>query len=148
MTAALLEAPPIAAEPNKDNLRLWVADLRSGKFKQGKGGLRIRPTSDTVRHCCLGVACETAIANGVPLTIRNRAYDDAFVDDESGDEWSGSLPPVVSKWLGIESDNIVWGSSDANASPNNAIGANDSYNWSFEKIADKLEEHFGLVPDA
>lgn len=147
MTAALLEAPPIAAEPNKDNLRKWVADLRSGKFKQGKGGLRIRPTSDTVQHCCLGVACETAIANGVPLRIKVRGYDDAFVS-EDGEEWSGALPPVVQEWLGIDSDNITWGPLNSDTMPNNAIGANDSYNWSFEKIADKLEEHFGLVPNA
>lgn len=35
-------------------LHRWIDALRSGKFKQGRGRLRI-PHED--RHCCLGVAC-------------------------------------------------------------------------------------------
>jgi hypothetical protein len=34
----------------------WVRALRSGKFKQGPGGLRTTPEGrEAVRYCCLGV---------------------------------------------------------------------------------------------
>jgi hypothetical protein len=33
----------------------WIADLRSGKFKQGKGYLRIQASDNSYAHCCLGV---------------------------------------------------------------------------------------------
>lgn len=35
----------------------WVAALRSGKFKQGEGQLRLNG-----KHCCLGVLCEISPA--------------------------------------------------------------------------------------
>lgn len=42
----------------------WVAALRSGKYKQGGGCLR-QELEDGYRHCCLGVACEVAIEEGL-----------------------------------------------------------------------------------
>lgn len=35
---------------------LWLAALRSGKYKQGRG--RLRSADD--KYCCLGIACEVA----------------------------------------------------------------------------------------
>lgn len=142
MSVAVLEAPSLEYDPNKDNLRKWVADLRSGKFQQGKGTLKSKD-----KFCCLGVACETAIANGVPLTVKVREHDDAYVSEDD-EEWSGALPPPVQEWLGIPGDdNITWDPGFP-GEPDNAIGANDSYGWDFNQIADRLEKHFGLVPDA
>lgn len=45
------------------NVRRWVRALRSGKYKKGKGQLRIDCGSGGYLYCCLGVACE---ALGVP----------------------------------------------------------------------------------
>ena len=42
-----------------EKAREWVAALRSGKYKQGKGALS---TED--RFCCLGVACEISKLTG------------------------------------------------------------------------------------
>lgn len=41
----------------EDFKKKWVAALRSGEYKQGKGTL-YRENNDT--HCCLGVACRIA----------------------------------------------------------------------------------------
>jgi len=39
--------------PNKEAIRKWVDALRSGKYKQATGQLRVNDS-----YCCLGVACE------------------------------------------------------------------------------------------
>ena len=48
-------------------VRLLVAALRSGQYPQARGRLAILDISRTTIQgfCCLGVACETAIGNGV-----------------------------------------------------------------------------------
>ncbi len=51
-----------------ENMRLWVAALRSGEFAQGRK--RLAQSGDggaTWRYCCLGVACELAIRHGVEV---------------------------------------------------------------------------------
>ena len=51
---------------NKRNLRAWLAALRSGKYRQGRGALR---TVDNT-YCCLGVAakvCPKTLGQGVEL---------------------------------------------------------------------------------
>lgn len=35
----------------------WMADLRSGQFKQGTGALRLQQPYDVIEYCCLGVFC-------------------------------------------------------------------------------------------
>lgn len=44
-------------------IRTWVADLRSGKFKQGRARLR-RKNADGFAYCCLGVLGEQLVAAG------------------------------------------------------------------------------------
>ena len=41
-------------EQQKENVRKWVAALRSGKYEQGQKRLR----SMSNKFCCLGVACD------------------------------------------------------------------------------------------
>lgn len=41
----------------------WVEALRSGVFTQGQSRLR-DDTGDEVKHCCLGVLCALAQAEG------------------------------------------------------------------------------------
>ena len=66
---------------NKENVKKWIAALRSGEFKQGKKRLRNLDTMGNKTYCCLGVLCEIA-------------------DIEI---WEGAvLPPVaVADWLGL-----------------------------------------------
>lgn len=56
----------------------WVAALRSGEYKQGRGALRIRNSDDSWNFCCLGVACELAGVDwrGV-LKITSRFHNNA-----------------------------------------------------------------------
>ena len=44
---------------------LWVATLRSGNYKQGKGSLR---TKDN-RCCCLGVLCDIVGRHKLTMTM-------------------------------------------------------------------------------
>jgi len=72
-----------------NNAQLWVDALKSGKFKQVKGALKLKRG-----YCCLGVACEVyqkvtghKIRKGVLYYGHNAL-----------------LPRVVQKWLGLTSD--------------------------------------------
>lgn len=138
---------------NKDNMLIFLPELRSGKYKQTKGHL-----ADESGYCCLGVACEVSIANGVQLrkTLTD-AYGGAIFDFRSGhyDVSAYSLPDVVMEWLGVPdydlkvvvtpeefevlrvailnehgtnlSEDLVWASE-----------LNDQQ-WSFSRIADAIE---------
>lgn len=44
---------------NKELKQKWVAALRSGEYKQGKGKLLYHENGET-SYCCLGVLCEVA----------------------------------------------------------------------------------------
>lgn len=47
--------------------RTWTDNLRSGKFKQGSGRLKLTPEAGEPLHCCLGVLCVIA---GLPEELR------------------------------------------------------------------------------
>lgn len=78
--------------PN-ENARKWVEALRSGEYEQGK-----RRLCRDGKHCCLGVACEVAIKNGVE--IERRDYGGTIYFDGHCD----LLPEKVREWLGLNSD--------------------------------------------
>jgi hypothetical protein len=42
----------------KEQFDTWLADLRSGNFKQGHDRLKAVDVNDVARHCCLGVLGE------------------------------------------------------------------------------------------
>src|SRR3990167_9242979 len=52
----------------------WIAALRSGKYKQGKGALHQVDRSRYHKYCCLGVLCEVV---GVERTLSSGG---SFVD--------------------------------------------------------------------
>lgn len=80
-----------------ENMRKWIAALRSGEFKQGTGTLRTH--DDT--YCCLGVACE----------LHRREVGgkwDKFVDFQNPFSYlcaRNYLPMEVMKWLGVDHNN-------------------------------------------
>lgn len=48
-----------------NRIKTWITFLRSGKYKQGKGRLAYKAdvtNEKELNYCCLGVACEVAIA--------------------------------------------------------------------------------------
>lgn len=130
---------------NVENMRKWIAALRSGQYTQGTGTLR----NDKNQYCCLGVACEVAIGSGVELDVK--------LPDPGGSAYwyygdmAGTLPPEVQRWLGVDQDDIKFGDPElvqnehggySYNGPLSAIHANDTLNWSFSRIADQLEQVF------
>lgn len=117
--------------PNKPNLRLWVDALRSGFYAQATGRLYADGG-----FCCLGVACEVAMANGVSLTFDPewQSYDGRISD----------LPEAVAVWLGVEDlDPFIDKRSGVTA-----CMANDFLEWPFTQIADAVEEFYELKVEA
>jgi hypothetical protein len=122
-------------QPNKRNIRKWVQALRSGKFKQGTGGLCTQELSGDRKYCCLGVACEAAIADGLHLDVSStngRAY--GYVHFNRNTTF---LPDAVSDWLGLPSNGDVMVTDDWGA-----VSVNDAKGWSFNQIADALETRY------
>jgi hypothetical protein len=114
--------------PNKENLRLWVAALRSGEFRQGSSLLR----NEHDMYCCLGVACE----------VYNRTTGEGDWNLWSGRwEFNGedvALPHKVASWLGVTTNPTVGRDTVT------AIDANDHRMWPFSRIADSIEAFYQL----
>lgn len=118
----------------------WVAALRSGEYKQGKGLLR-RPGKTGDKFCCLGVLCEMAVKAGV---IPAAKYMEAatIVGDRYGYGGgktgpSTELPPKkVRDWAGITTEN---GTFDVQGDfPNTLTELNDN-GKTFKAIAKIIE---------
>lgn len=77
----------------------WVAALRSGEYKQGKGILK-EEVDGEVRHCCLGLLCEV-------LGVDNRRDGNFWVFDDR----SRVLPEIASRECGLQScdGDCAWG---------------------------------------
>lgn len=115
--------------------KMWCEALRSGVYKQHRGGL----ANDYVHgFCCLGVLCDLAVREGITEKRRR---------DENGDVWYGGagvvpraseLPIDVQMWanigpLGLFGDPIGIFSSLAELNDSGA---------SFHEIAKIIEERF------
>lgn len=57
---------------NRELMQKWVAALRSGYYKQGKG--KLRPYED--KYCCLGVLCNLIDPNHWNEIDRQYVYKD------------------------------------------------------------------------
>lgn len=134
---------------NKENVTKWVQALRSGEYEQTDGVLCRRTIGDKYAFCCLGVASEVAIANGVELIRlsdddeREQPYqwhdadsepDNPIVVDSVGEN---ELPWPVQEWLGILSGNPVLDQSGLDC-----ISANDERKYTFTEIADLVEARY------
>lgn len=121
---------------NKENIQKWLEALRSGSFVQGKGRLKYN-IDGGVKYCCLGVACDVAIANGVVLNVNDLPFNNFVIDKKYYfDGYGESLPPKVQIWLGIDDEDPQV------TSDYSAAGLNDSGNYSFAEIADMIEEKY------
>jgi len=97
----------------------WLAALRSGDYKQGKGMLKYENIAGEMEYCCLGVLCELAIADGVHIDTREEyiesdGHDGNFpcfggaYSDPDKKEADEVLPPEVAEWAGIEKNIPVY----------------------------------------
>lgn len=109
----------------------WVAELRSGKWKQVKSQLRHGQRG----RCCLGVLCDLAEAEGIVQKARfrdcGRRVNGYVAAGDLSDKAAHVLPYAVSSWAGL------WG-------PNPTAGGNllaylNDTGASFVEIADIIE---------
>jgi hypothetical protein len=52
------------------NVLKWVEALESDEYHQTKGFPTHKAEDGSASHCCLGVACTLAVADGVPVESR------------------------------------------------------------------------------
>lgn len=83
-------------EPNRENIALWVQALRSGEFEQGTEWL-----NRDGKFCCLGVACEVAIGNGVELSTETDRGAAVHYSNGLHSPTAKVLPTRVREWLGL-----------------------------------------------
>lgn len=112
---------------------LWVEALESGVYPQGFGWL-----NDGGNFCCLGVACEVAIANGVSAT-RQTGHD--HNPRVSYDAELSRLPASVTAWLGEQSSDIRVDVADC-SQPASMVYLNDYLRWDFKAIAAALRSQY------
>jgi hypothetical protein len=97
----------------------WLEALRSGKYKQAEGRLKVNDT-----FCCLGVLCD--------ISGLSKWDGDYYLNCVS------VLPDEVAEWsgLGDKSPNV----KEASGRNRSLAGLNDDGN-SFKEIADLIERY-------
>lgn len=116
---------------NVKNGRKWVRALRSGEYVQGTAQLRTGGP-DAFKHCCLGVATDL--------------YDPELCNQSA---CHGVMPGEVADWLGLtDLDPYLYvGEAEAprgrgltrTTEEQHASVLNDSWDFTFEQIADAIE---------
>ncbi len=84
--------------------REWITALRSGEYKQVSGALcKLNGDGSVKGHCCLGVACEVAIKNGLDVDVS----EDDINSDQSKRRYAQStywLPASVQGFYGFANE--------------------------------------------
>jgi hypothetical protein len=122
-----------------EHAKKWVAELRSGKWKQSQKVLtELDGTGNLVGCCCLGVACELFNQeNPDILRIAEDVPDNgSYTPRRTYDDQSGLPPRRVMNWLGLKDRNGTFGPNGEKS----LTGENDA-GGSFELIADLIEQH-------
>lgn len=123
---------------NRESVAKWVAALRSGEYLQGRGML-----ANGGKYCCLGVACDLAVKDGVPVNVDERACcgelrpcgnTTVYFDDEGT-----YLPTSVMMWLGTNERNPSARYADKEYTLSRL---NDDGAFSFLDIADIIERNY------
>lgn len=139
---------------NKNNMLAWAEALESGDYKQGHGALCAVDSDGVARFCCLGVATEVAMANGVALervdALDVSGYRPTGEVEKAAE--TAHLPDLAMEWLGSEQINPVIGYSvcglgtceDPTCQKITATRANDNMVLSFGQIAAMLRKFYEL----
>lgn len=128
---------------NQDVLKKWVAELRSGKYKQGEGHLAMTDMDGEEHFCCLGVLCELALDEGIPNLTREFNEDAGryFYNDRED-----FLPTPVIEWAGFDDKNpgvpYVQGEDDSGDLFDKPLSELNDEGLSFAAIADIIEQEW------
>lgn len=111
----------------------WIEALRSGEYKQGRGGLR----NDDF-FCCLGVLCdlhskETGTRWDPPNKYERNVYD--YLNHDS------TLPHLVMKWMKLETKNIYMENVLMELNDGKEIEGESIIPKTFLEIADFIQEN-------
>lgn len=113
----------------------WAQALRSGKYKKVEGRLQDR-TEGPHAYCALGVLCDIARKEGVPVELMQVSNGCELVGGGLSDQ------PEVARWAGIEDTGVI---CESHSIPMlNDEGATDpdtGYDepLTFDEIADLVE---------
>jgi hypothetical protein len=115
----------------------WIEALRSGEYKQGKGGL-VTYTNEEPFYCCLGVLCDLLAKDGIGHwnndTSQRYIYYPTDVEDDSKDASiagrSGSLPIATQRLVGLDDWHQML-----------LANMNDTRGLSFTSIAEYIERN-------
>ena len=115
---------------NKEVKALWLDALRSGKYEQGLGTLCDVNDDGDRKFCCLGVLCDVAIEQGLPIEVQVNSHTTIY------DDSSGYLPDSVREWAGLASYNPL---VKVNGEERAVAQVNDTGDFDFPAIADLIE---------
>ena len=129
-------------EQQKANRKLWFKKLEETELKQGKGALCTRNDE----YCCLGIACEVAIENGVHVEkwIDEKYSDNVYMYGKRDNNVNPAyLPLIVKDWLGLKN---VCGEPINEQMPlskvyDSCTMMNDDLELSFKEIAKRLQKY-------
>lgn len=143
---------------NPEVKALWLNALRSGEYKQAQGALKVTTRYvgevETDSFCCLGVLTDLAVKAGImkegeeepgmrsdSWTRKFAAYFTASDDvcDPAYGEGSG-LHPAVQAWSGLASNVGIL--PHHLGSYKSLVALNDGAQYTFEEIANVIEEQF------
>ncbi len=110
-------------------LERWIPALRSGRYRQGKRNLR--NPNDT--YCCLGVACDLMVTDGILTEWKKDGFHWQIMGQQT------VLPTKASQFLGMSMTGLI---SFVEGVPFSLSILNDEKGWTFDQIADILEEAY------
>jgi hypothetical protein len=121
---------------NADIKEKWIAALRSGKYKQGNSYLR---RGD--EYCCLGVLCDVM---GMEWSLNASSYSTPSMTEvyQCGDNDLSYPSQTTLELAGIGPNdlNVKVSECDKYTRTYNLWQLNDSLRYSFNRIADIIEE--------
>jgi len=123
---------------DKERVQLLVDALESGVYRQTNAKL-CKIIDDEQMFCCLGVACEVAIANGLNILVTDPGNTSRAVAYNGETAY---LPEEVRDWYGFEYvdpalyiDFVIHPGEDPTEHESSATKANDKYHKTFAQIA-------------
>ena len=139
---------------NKEIADKWIAALRSGKYKQGKGNLKTVDEDNNESFCCLGVLCDIAPKELAEFETKKdpesrNIFNSRYIKDKMhGGLRSCSLPESIKEWAGMFDcsgrlrDHKKYIATKNEDQEKYAViwALNDDVGMSFEEIADIIEE--------
>src|SRR4051812_47964460 len=124
----------------RDIAERWAAALEGGDYGQGTGKLTYFDVeSDAELNCCLGVLCQLAVADGLPVNVECRGTVGGTVVTRY-DDHDLTLPDAVIDWAGMRSNDGTYDCDPGNHRSRNLARDND-FGVPFPEIAGIIREH-------